>query len=449
MNATRKQFYRKLSKTVKHRFNKEISGKIEGKKEGWRIVNIWGEPYDRGYAHGFLLKRELDEVFRVFPFVVKRELQTPFSEYVRTSNQMIYPVVKASFPEYYEEILGIVAGYKKAGGTKSITVKRLIAWNAYMSLFSLYHQGGSERCSAFIATGSATKSGEIIMGHNTHSDFVSGSLFNIILKVTPPEGSGHAFRMQTAAGLISSIVDWFVCANGIIGCESTISAINYSPEFGYPSFCRIRQVMQYADSLDKAVEIMLDHNSGDYACSWLFGDIRTGEIMRFELGQKYHNSERTTNGFFYGMNSAVDYNIRNLETNDTNNTDIATSSGSRSYRLHHLLTAQKIDEQYGKEILSDHYDEYLNEYKRSSRGICRHTELDGTHTGKREGFYPFGTLDGKIVTSALAKEMAFLGRWGSSCGRIFHPQTFIKENPEYKDFSDYLPEFPKNRWTPL
>ena len=63
--------------------------------------------------------------------------------------------------------------------------------------------------------------------------------------------------MQTSAGLISSSSDWFLVENGIIGCETTISDINYKPIFGSPYFCRIRDTMQYANSLDECKDILL------------------------------------------------------------------------------------------------------------------------------------------------------------------------------------------------
>jgi hypothetical protein len=426
----------------------ELCGNVEGQTEGWKMVHIWGRPYERGYAHGRLLNRELDEVFRIFPFVVAEEFDMTYSDYVEVSNRLIYPVVKRDFPEFFQEICGILRGYHSSSpSNKKRTVKELIAWNAFMSLYSVFKTTGAQRCSTFIATGSATVDGEIVMGHNTHSDYISGALFNIILKITPEDGG--EFRMQTAAGLISSITDWFVCANGIIGCESTISLTSYLPEFGSPSFCRIRESMQYATDLDDFTKRMLNKNSGDYACSWLLGDTRTGEIMHFELGLHIHAIERTRDGFFYGMNSAVDFELRSLETDDDGNTNLSNSSGARSYRFHHLLSMQKIDVRRGKQILADHYDESLNKTQMGTKTICRHTEFDSTPGKNGLGFYPFGTHDAKIITSKMAKTQSFLGIWGSSCGRIFDPVAFVKKHPEYKKYAAYLPHFPKTRWVQL
>lgn len=135
------------------------------------------------------------------------------------------------------------------------------------------------------------------MAHNTHTNFADGQLHNIIMNVIP--SSGHPFVMQTSAGYIASGTDWFICSTGMIGCETTIGDINYTPRFGVPYFCRIRQAMQYGKTLDDYEQIMDKKNAGDYACSWLFGDINTNEIMLYEIGLKEKNVQRTKNGVFW------------------------------------------------------------------------------------------------------------------------------------------------------
>ena len=50
--------------------------------------------------------------------------------------------------------------------------------------------------------------------------------------------------------------------------------------------------MQYGKNLDDYEKMLLDGNSGDYANSWLFGDTNKNEIMRLELGLRFHKTER-------------------------------------------------------------------------------------------------------------------------------------------------------------
>jgi len=312
------------------------------------------------------------------------------------------------------------------------------------------NSNNNNRCSAFIATGDATLNGDIIMAHNTHSDFVTAQFFNINMCIIPEKG--NSFIMQTAVGYIASGTDWFICSSGIIGCETTISDITYIPDFkhGYPYFCRIRKAMQYGNSIDEYIKIMFLDNAGDYACSWLFGDIHTNEIALLEIGLKKHAIHRTKNGLFYGMNSVLDDAIRETETDDDDLFDEKTSSGSRNYRLHQLLNEEyygKLTTENAKLIISDHYDSFLNKNIMNSKGICKHSELDGVN-GKNPN-YPFGCVDGKVVNSEMAKQLIYIGRFGSSCGRIFNSSKFITKHPQYKSWENHLVDFPKQKWSTI
>jgi hypothetical protein len=227
-------------------------------------------------------------------------------------------------------------------------------------------------------------------------------------------------------------------STGIVGCETTISKINYKPDFqsGVPYFFRIRKAMEFGKTLDDYIAIMLDKNAGDYACSWLLGDINSGEIMRFELGKKTHGIARTFDGYFYGMNSAFTPELVARETKDKDMTDATTSSGSRNLRLNFLLNQKKINLKYAKEILADHYDYKTKTFRKGIRGICKHKECEKGHN-----FTIAGAVDGKVVDSTLARQMKFIGRMGSSCGRIFNKS-------EYPDgaWKAITPNMPRHDW---
>ena len=431
-----------MGRTQKNR-KTPIQGEIIYEKEGWKKIRIYGDPYDRGYAHGFLLAKDIAEVQRTLPFMIPAFLSMSVRDYMKRCQSEITPIVKTHYPEFYSEFRGISAGAKAA--RVNVSVLTLIAWNSFQSLYP--RNVTPNRCSAFIATGSATESGEIVMAHNTHTDFISGALHNIVIQVEPTEG--HAFTMQAAPGYIASSTDWFLCAGGIIGCETTISRITYDPDFknGHPYFCRIRKVMQYAKTLDECSDMMLTHNAGDYACSWLFGNTNTSEIMLLELGLKTHSIQKTQNGVFYGMNSAMDFKVRTMETDDQDHTNDFSSVGSRNNRLNHLLNEEyygKINLHTAKRILGDHYDSHLARNQMSSRNICKHSELDET-----TNFKPVGCTDGKVIDAKHAAKMEFFGLFGSSCGRKFDAKSHIRKHPEFKGWTPYLKDFPKYKWTKL
>jgi hypothetical protein len=422
----------------------KVCGSLLGEKAGWKMLRIYGEPYERGFAHGYLLKKDLKRVLKTFPFLVEEVIKVKYSDYIKQSNVQIKPQIKKHFPEYYAELKGISDGAKAAGVDMSVDF--LIGWNSHMSLTYHFKAHDHCHCSAFIATGNATKDGDIVMAHNTHTDFATGQLYNIVMRIEPKDG--YPFVMQTCAGLIASVSDWFICSTGIIGCETTIHAINYVPKFGVPFFCRIREAMQYGKSLDDYVEIMKKNNAGDYACSWQFGDINTNEIMLLELGLKHHSVQRTKNGLFYGANSVMDEKIRKTETHDIDHSNISSSVGARNYRLNDLLNNQyygKIDLSIAKKVMADHYDVYLKKNERNSRGICKHLESSIEHC-KTPPFYPRGCTDAKVTDTQMAKDMAFWGRFGSGCGRKFSVKKHIRDHPEWKRWASVVEDFKGENW---
>jgi len=425
----------------------KINGKIINENiQGWKTLHIWGDPFERGFAHGVLLYKDLVRVKKSLPFSVKVQIGIKFSEYMANTRNVIAPILKKKYPEYYEEICGISAGAKYKN--VNISVDTIIAWNSFVTLYSYTVEGKNipQRCSAFIATGNATKNKDIIMAHNTHSDLITGQLLNIVLKITP--SNGHEFVMQTSAGLISSVADWYISENGIVCCETTIADIAYSPKFGSPFFCRIRDAIQYANTLDECLEFMITNNAGDYACSWLFGDINTGEIMMLELGLKTKNIQRTFNGVFYGMNSAIGHELRTKETTDTDYHDITSISGNRNYRFNYLLNQQyygSIDIIIAKKIMGDHYDMNLGKYSMNRRVICKHPELDPLSK-----FKPYSCTDAKVLNTSLAKKMSFYGIFGSGCGkRDFKKKEYFREHPEYKEWEEHLEDMPITKWVKL
>jgi len=191
------------NRTMKVYTKDKINGKILGEEAGWKMIKIYGKPYDRGFAHGFLLKKELHRMMKILPFLINEFIHISFSTYLKKSNKLIKPQVIKHFPEYYQELQGISAGARRAG--LNISTDYLIAWNSHMSLSYDFKKGHYDHCSAFIATGNATEKGDIVMAHNTHTNFPSGQLCNIIMQVDPEDG--HPFLMQTCAGLVASVTD--------------------------------------------------------------------------------------------------------------------------------------------------------------------------------------------------------------------------------------------------
>jgi hypothetical protein len=436
----------------------KIENGLMYEKDGWKYISIKGEPKERGYAYGFFCAKDFKEIQTMLKFFMYESFGKKWEYFIEEINIDFKEMTKTEFPEFYEEMEGIAEGCV-AGGTET-TIDEIIAWNFYMSISYWYStrseghigkEGGSrDRCSAFMAVGDWTQDGKIVCAHNSFTDYIDGQYSNVILDLNPSKGI--RFIMQTSACWIWSGTDVFVTAKGIIGTETTIGGfMPYEKKF--PIGYRIRQAMQYGNTLDEYVDILLKENSGDYANSWLFGDINTNEILRIELGLKYHNIERTKNGYFIGFNAPYDPQIRNLECNNSGMYDIRRHQGARQVRLEELMDKHKgkLNIEIAKEIIADHYDVYLlKEDNPCSRTVCSHYDLDAREYMSQEGrpkpFAAHGTVDGFVMDSALAKKMAFSGRFGNSCGIPFNKNEFCDKHIQWNFLRPYLHDRPSQPW---
>jgi hypothetical protein len=474
--------------------------------DGWLKITIRGAPYERGVSHGKQViaadPEKFTYMFSVYNFLFKQGYGRDIDFFCGLCDDFYRPVIKKRFPKIFKEMEGIAAG---AG----IRVCEVILINVYMSLPYFYAHllryidtpkyrkkyadvirdelaivadpaalsarnarlnDFKDRCSLVMAVGEDwTKDGGIVCGHSSFTDFLDAQFSNMILRIEPEEGDGYAMVMQTMPGGVFSMTDFFVTGAGIIGTETTISGFN-AFRFRDPICCRIRECMQYGRTLEEYAERLQKRNSGDYACSWMFGDTRgKPRIMRVELGLNYVNVETTQNGVFIGFNSTYDERIRNIECTDALSSqaathatgagaidggggsgwrDITTSIGNRRVQLEKLTEKYRgrIDTDVIKRILADHYDNHLGKSSPNTRTVCKHGYADEGEGGATIPHKPVGAYDTKITDSSLAKRMSFLAHWGPPCGTPFIVREHMKKHPEWKDWAEYLVDFPRRGW---
>jgi len=442
-----------------------IKNGVRFEQNGWLYVSIKGTPQERGYAYGYLVADEIKKIQHMLNFLVYEESGKKWEFYIELAVKYLKQTTMTQFPEFYEEMVAFAKGCSAAG--TRVDVDWVLAWNNYFGLTGyLYpnldtsggkkpggHEGGApDRCSAFILNGDYTKDGKIVMAHNDFANFTDGHYGHVILDITPTKG--NRFIMQGAIGWIWSGSDFFVSSAGIMGTETTMGGFTEF-ENNVPISCRMRNLMQYAQNLDDCSKMLLTGNSGDYACSWYFGDIKTNEIMTLELGLKYHREERTHNGYFIGFNAPYDPRIRHLECINSGFDDIRRHQGARRVRLADLMEEHKgeIDIETAKIIIADHYDVYLKKDNPCSRTVCSHYELDAreymSQADRPKPYQPRGALNGKVCDSAMAKNMSFCGRWGSSCGTPFYKDKFCDLHMEWDFLRPYLQDRPSQPWTVL
>ncbi|MHA1836202.1 MAG: C45 family autoproteolytic acyltransferase/hydrolase [Candidatus Odinarchaeia archaeon] len=432
-----------------------LSGAYRCPVNGWIRLHLHGSPYQIGFQHGYLMANEIKNSVNILGIFFDKEYNIPWQKFRQIAEELYMPKVPE---EQIEEMTGIVEGaaYK---GVKDLDLIDIIALNGYGDTLTYYawqeHQKNPSssldvlgHCSAFIATGDATVDGKIVLAHNMWWNYILGGLFNIMMSIEPEKG--HKMFIETGPGSIGgNTIDWDMNDAGIMVSETTItSAVTFNPN-GTPYFVRGRKAIQYADSLDKWVEIMLTDNNGGFACDWLVGDAKTNEILWLELGTKHHALKRTKNGFFIGSNVALDPKVRSETTADYD--DQTTSHTARYCRLKPLVNSNygKIDIELGKRILADHYDVTYNKEKPSRCTVCGHIESDerGWPEWGCGPYYPFGTTDGKVVNTDLILKGQMWAHWGKPCGESFIAKDYFSKHKEYSWQEKYTKDIIAYPWT--
>jgi hypothetical protein len=420
-------------------------------RAGWIYLHIEGPPRERGFQHGYLLAGDIGEGVRITRAGWEHQSAMDWQWLVERAAAMFVPKMDA---ENLAELDGIAEG-ARAGGV-NVSRDDLIAYNGILELADYWWPlelkkikdapppPAPDSCSSFIATGSMTKDGNIVLGHNTMQSYAD-LLPNVIEDILPAQG--HRILWQTSPGWIHSGTDFFITDAGIVGSETTIGDFEGFDTNGVPEFTRMRRATQDAGALDQWRDIMKRGNNGGYANAWLLGDINTKEIARLELGLKYVAYEKKRDGCFLGSNVAEDPKILRLETS-LDETDIRISGVARRLRWRQLTKhyAGKIDRSLAQRFEADHYDFYRGTVFPGGRSLCGHGELESDPSPGHVPYHCGGTVDGKVVDATLARQMSFVARWGTSCGTPFIAEKFLDAHPQFSWMTGLLKDRPREPW---
>ena len=433
----------------------QLQGSARFERNGWIYIRVAGPPARLGYQHGYLLAPEIKALLGVLGPFLAHTTKHNWQFYREASQRILWPKIDT---EFQSEIDGIVAGLA-ARGVKADRWD-IVALNALEELPYYYvpwldkqqgqkastHSPGN--CSAFIATGSYTKDRRVVMGHNNWTNYATGSRWNIIFDITPQRG--NRIIMDGLPGVITSDDDFGVNSAGIMITETTITGFELFDPNGSPEFYRSRKALQYSNSIDDYVGIMLDGNNGGYANDWLIGDNKTGEVALFELGLKEHSLRRTKDGYFVGSNFPVDPQLARKETN-FNAADKQSSPNARRARWDQLMAQYKgrIDVEIAKQMESDTYDIIEKKQEPDERTLCGCVDVSprGIPEWDWGKYFPGGTVQAKVIDGKMAGAMAFWAAKGHPCGADFIAADFIKQHPEYAWMRGLLQDMPSRPWT--
>ncbi len=335
----------------------------------WIYVHLEGSPADIGYQHGYLLAPEIAEGFNTVKFYDTHRTKRDWEFFRNVAQTILWPKIEA---EYQQELQGIADGLKAHG--VSMDVWDVVALNAMEEVPDYYVPWLNRQekradapkltspgnCNAFVATGSMTKDHKPVIAHSNWTNFAVGSRWTIVFDIVPT----HGYRMiqDGFPGIIVSDDDFGINSAGLMVTETTITGFSLFDPNGVPEFVRARKALQYANSIDQFMKIMLDGNNGGYANDWLLADNKTGEVARFELGLKIHRVWRTNDGYFVGSNFPSDPELIAKETN-FDPTNLGSSMNARHVRWDELmqLNQGKIDVAMAQRFLADHWDTYRAE----------------------------------------------------------------------------------------
>ena len=307
---------------------------------GWIYLHIEGQPYERGYQHGYLMAREIPEYLErcAADLGVKADLQSWNG--LRTSVNALF--LRGFDREILEEMRGIAEGASAAGAKwlgRPIDLVDIVVANTTVELSELRAAVGMtptgleglhleapryydrkrdsvlDHCSAFAATGPATRDGKMIVGHVTWWPLTLAEQTNVMLDVKPT--TGHRVLMQSYPGGIESGTDWYQNDAGVVLTETTIRQTPFNIQ-GTPVAFRARRAIQYGGNLDEVIHELGTRNNGLYTNEWILGDAKTNEIAMYELGTHHTRLWRSskndwfgnTPGFYWGNNNAKDLTIK-------------------------------------------------------------------------------------------------------------------------------------------
>ncbi|HEX4371971.1 MAG TPA: C45 family autoproteolytic acyltransferase/hydrolase, partial [Puia sp.] len=381
-------------------------------KNGWIYVHLEGSPETIGYQHGFLLADEIDTTMQAVAYWLKHETHYDWQFYRDAAKNFLWNKIDR---EYKDEINGIVSGLRAKN--KNYDSLDVTAYNALEELAFYYvpevmnaakaHSGDNKapgNCSAFIATGSYTRDGKIVMAHNNWTEYIWGQHWNVVADIVP--ASGNHIMMDCMPGFIHSGDDFVITGNGMLITETTITQFLGFDSTAIPEFVRARKASQYSNSIDDVIKIFTTGNNGGYANDWLIGDTKTNEVAKLELGLKYSRVWRSKDTAMIGSNFPSDPTLTTKETT-FNTKDSTTSPNARKLRMEQLVIVDlkgKLDVESGEQVEADHKDVLQNKNANNRCVICGHIEEDpkGCPEWDCKPFDPMGAVQGKITTADLA-----------------------------------------------
>ena len=169
---------------------------------GWVVVHLSGAPFRIGFQHGWHLAPEIDDVLKTLSFYLERATGKNWAFYRGAAANDVLAQARARIPG---------GDRRHRRRPQSPDARNVIRLDRHRRAQRLDRAGlvlrplarrskpGRARadskappyCSAFIATGSYTKDGGIVMGHNSWVEYIIGERWNAVLDIRPETRPPH------------------------------------------------------------------------------------------------------------------------------------------------------------------------------------------------------------------------------------------------------------------
>ncbi len=432
-------------------------------KNGWSFVHLQGTPYQIGFQNGYLLAPEIEDTLKVIILETTHDNNKDWQFFRDAAQNMMWPHIEQ---EYRDELQGISDGLNahslKNGELKTgekidlwdvVALNAAEEWTYYVKEYNKAHGIKSaslavpEHCSAFVATGSYTKDGKVVIAHNNWTNYLDGERWTIIYDIVP--ANGKRMLMDGLPGVIHSADDFVTNSAGIVITETTIGHFSgYDPD-AIPEFVRARKAAQYSTSIDDFAHIMKKGNNGGYANTWLIADIGKNEIGELELGLKNVTLKRKTDGYFVGSNFPINEKLIREET-DFDLHDMSASANARHVRWEQLMSENKgkIDLAAAERFMADHFDTFENKEDADERTLDGHIDLSPRGSGTwQPPFGMAGAVQNKAADASLVAEMSFSAAAGHACGMDFKAADHLRAHPDFAWQKDLQRDMNAHAWT--
>ncbi|MDO9532522.1 MAG: C45 family autoproteolytic acyltransferase/hydrolase [Deltaproteobacteria bacterium] len=224
------------------------------KKDGILRMYLEGDPFTLGYCNAkltqdYMQKQEESLYHTVRQFVPSKVKLWLLTLYVYWMNRNLPDYVPS---DYQMEIYGLSRGYVDPFRGIASLYHRILNYHAAHDISHVVMDSPLMGCTSFAAWGRKTADGHLLVGRNF--DFNPGRWFDenkIVIKVKPDRGLGFiSVAWSGMAGAVSGIND----AHIAVSINGARSALPHT--VGTPVSLVMREVLQYARTLEEAVEII-------------------------------------------------------------------------------------------------------------------------------------------------------------------------------------------------